>query len=218
MYPLHVEQSRIELASKPPIYTDINGLKFAKDVWEKLEKMFGGEGLVRRVQLMSQLVNTKLDNCKDMEDYVAKGISTVQKLNQINFTVADDWAATFLLASLPETYALIVMALQNIKMKLELEDLQVALKQRGADSDWKAEALVAGRKKPQGVECYTYHKQGHAWPRTERARVRTRTRWCVSIATNSDTNRSSVEMRATVENRRNSRSLCGSRNCLGVLM
>lgn len=93
--------SLLELGIDSTLYPHIRGLSTAKEIWLKLERVLGGDGLVRRVQLMSQLINTKRNDCKSMEDYVSKVVNTVHQLNKINFAVTDDWACTFLLADLP---------------------------------------------------------------------------------------------------------------------
>lgn len=158
-------KSRIELSIDKDLYAHIDGLTTAKEVWDKLAKVCGGDGLLRRVQLMTKLVNTKLDSCKGMDDYVSTIITTVHQLRQIKFAVTDDWACTFLLAGLPESFEPMVMALQNSGKELLLEDLQVSLIQRGPGSTTTVnDALLTsgtGRHKKAAVKCFSCGGVGH---------------------------------------------------------
>lgn len=165
-----VAQGRIDLAVGEHLIAHIEDAKSAKEAWEKLEKMCGGDGLVRRVQLMADLVNTRLDTCNGMADYVQRIISTVHELKRIKFEVSDDWAATFLLAGLPSSYSPMVMALQNSGKELSLDDIQVQLMQERADEpENKNSALVAqpqrdavpGAQSQGRRGCFVCGKLGH---------------------------------------------------------
>ncbi|KAJ8877212.1 hypothetical protein PR048_021666 [Dryococelus australis] len=66
-----------------------------------LKKDFEDLVLTRRVGLLRTLVTTRLENCKSVDEYIDKIISTTHKLNEIEFDVKNGWIATLLLAGLP---------------------------------------------------------------------------------------------------------------------
>lgn len=158
-----IAQARIDLAVEGHLVPHIEDLGSAKEASDKLEKVCGGDGLVRRVQLMADLVNTKLDSCKDMSHYIQTIISTIHELRRIKFEVSDDWACTFLLAGLPSPYAPMVMALQNSGTELSLEDIQLQLIQEKSEPEDKSSALMSQHKKKQFKKktCYSCGEEGH---------------------------------------------------------
>ena len=73
-------RGRIILAIEPEVYAYIENAKNAKDAWELLATIFDDHGLTRKVNLLIEVTTTKLDNCKSMEDYVARIFAASQKL------------------------------------------------------------------------------------------------------------------------------------------
>lgn len=159
-----VARSKIVLHLDVQLLTHVEGATTAKEVWEKLDKVCGGDGLVRRVQLMAAMVNTRLAECKDMAEYVQSILSSVNELRRIKFDVTDDWACTFLLAGLPESYEPMIMALQNSGKKLSLEDMQIQLIQERRVERENGVALKAMNGKARGRgngACYVCGEEGH---------------------------------------------------------
>lgn len=104
-------KSAIILSIEKHNYVHVTTAKTAKEVWTKLKTTFEDTGAVRKVTLMRKIVNTKLSDCNSMEMYVTEIISTAQRLNEIGFTVADEWLAIFLLAGLSDEYLPMIMAM-----------------------------------------------------------------------------------------------------------
>lgn len=155
-------QARIVLNVESHLYTHIEKLKTSREMWLKLEKVCGGDGLGRRIQLMRKLVQTQLNDCKDIGDYVEQKQSVVKELQRIKFEVSDEWAATFLLAGLPEAFEPMIMALENSGKPLNLEEIEMSLLNRSHDV--KTETALAVRrasKSKADSECYSCGKKGH---------------------------------------------------------
>lgn len=106
-------KSKLILLIKPVHYTHIKHCTTAKQVWDALKAMFDDAGLMRRVNLIRVLSTTKLTDCANMEAYVHLLMNTAHQLNDIGVTLNDEWIGTFMLSGLPESYAPMIMALEN---------------------------------------------------------------------------------------------------------
>ena len=106
-------RGRIILAIEPEVYAYIEDAKSAKEAWGALATTFDDKGLTRKVGLLIEVATTKLENCKSMEDYVARIISTSYKLGTFGTKIPTDLVGALLLAGLPASYKPMVMALSS---------------------------------------------------------------------------------------------------------
>lgn len=164
-------RSKIILSVDTSIFTYIRETKTAKEAWDTLQKTFEDSGLTRKVGLLRELVTTRLENCKSIEEYVNRIILTAHKLNELNFEVRDEWIGTLLLAGLPDEYKPMIMALENSGTPITGDVIKVKLLQnircenaRGSNSD----AALYTKKDSKGksnfvkrVKCFTCGKNGH---------------------------------------------------------
>jgi hypothetical protein len=65
-----VALSTICLGLDPSLYVHVNTARTAADAWGKLQEVFKPKGAVGCITILSQLVNTKLTDCKDIPEYV----------------------------------------------------------------------------------------------------------------------------------------------------
>lgn len=105
--------AKIILLVEPSVYPHIEAATTAKEAWDALQKAFEDSGVTRKVGLLRQLINTRLENCKSIEEYVSSIVSTSQRLSEINFEVGEDWLGALLLAGLPDSYKPMIMGLEN---------------------------------------------------------------------------------------------------------
>lgn len=123
-------RSKIILLVHPVNYNHIRTCTSAKVTWTHLKKTFEDSGLYRRVSLIRQLTSTKLDECRDIEDYVNKIVLAAHKLRQIDGnSVSDDWLATFLLTGLSQRYDPMIMTLENSNIDLTSDVIKTKLLQ-----------------------------------------------------------------------------------------
>lgn len=128
-------RTKLVLLIKPINYVHISTCTNAHQIWSKLKETFQDSGLSRKVNLIRQLTNTKLDNCKNMEDYVNTVMSAAHKLNGVTGdAVADDWIGTFLLAGLPERYSPMIMAMENSNVVITSDSVKTKLLQEKSPS------------------------------------------------------------------------------------
>lgn len=165
-------KSKIILLVHPINYVHIQEAKTAKEVWDNLAKAFDDKGLTRRVGLLRDLINTSLENCLNIEDYVNKIMTSAHKLRNIGFEVNDEWLGTLLLAGLPDMYQPMIMALESSGVKITADSVKTKLLQDVRNSE--SNALYVKSTKNQrvkqaqdknkigkGPRCYICNKYGH---------------------------------------------------------
>lgn len=60
-------KSKLVLLIKPINYVHIKACTTAKQIWEKLQFTFQDSGLSRKVNLIQEMTNTKLEDCVNVE-------------------------------------------------------------------------------------------------------------------------------------------------------
>lgn len=157
--------SKIILCLEPINYSHVQSAKNAKDAWNALTNAFEDSGLTRRVGLLRQLTTTRLENCKNVEEYVNSITTTAHKLSEIGFNVNDEWVGSLLLTGLPEHYRPMIMGLESsgtkitgdaIKVKL-LQDVKVVEEAKNIES----ETAMYSNKKKTSFKCFSCNKMGH---------------------------------------------------------
>lgn len=168
-------KSKIILLVDPINYIHIQEATTAKEVWDNLAKAFDDNGLTRRVGLLRDMINTTLDGCQNIEDYVNKIMTTAHKLRNIGFVVNDEWLGTLLLAGLPDMYQPMIMALESSGLSITADSVKTKLLQDVRKSDTTAlyvnkskinsqytkQASEKVNKPNKGPRCYTCNKHGH---------------------------------------------------------
>ncbi|KAJ8715602.1 hypothetical protein PYW07_010084 [Mythimna separata] len=162
-------------------YVHVQEATTAKQVWTKLVEVFDDSGLSRKVGLLKDLINTNLENCSSVEEYVNKVMSTAHKLRNINFVVGDEWLGTLLLAGLPDYYKPMIMALESSGVNITSDYVKTKLLQEVKVSDSVAYYTKSNKKQnniskstpknsqnqsqerrhPTGPRCFVCNKYGH---------------------------------------------------------
>ena len=145
------------------IYSHVQDCKSAKEAWETLSKMYDDRGLSRRVGLLRRLITTTLGECKSMDAYVNRIISTSKDLNGVGFPISEEWVGSFLLAGLGDEYKPMIMALENSGTPITGDAIRTKLLQEEVLDDDDNKAFKAFRKS-QGqkrIQCRTCSGWGH---------------------------------------------------------
>lgn len=162
--------AKICLFVKPCCYAHVREARTPKEAWNNLQKAYEDKGLIRRLGLLRILFNTKLDNSKNMENYVSKIISTAQQIADISKPIEDEFIAVLMLNGLPNSFDPMVMALENsgidltselVKAKLLQEDIRTEVSECGNPAD--SALAIKGTKKNNKFtfKCFKCHKTGH---------------------------------------------------------
>jgi hypothetical protein len=90
----------------------VNTAKTAADAWKKLEEVFKPKGAVGHISILSQLINTKLTDCKDIPDYVNRITLASQQLKLADFTM-EELVGKLMLIGLREDYRTLTWVLDH---------------------------------------------------------------------------------------------------------
>jgi hypothetical protein len=107
-----VALSTICLGLDPSLHVYVNTAKTAADAWKKLQEVFKPKGAVGRISILSQLINTKLTDCKDIPDYVTRMTLTFQQFKLADFTM-EELVGNIMLIGLTEDYRTLTMVLDH---------------------------------------------------------------------------------------------------------
>lgn len=105
--------SELILMIDSTIYSYVDGKNSLKEAWETLEKAFSDSGTCRKVLLLQQWINTKLNECSNMEEYVNKMTTSWARLKTMGFKIDEEVGASVLLAGLPNEYKPMILGLEQ---------------------------------------------------------------------------------------------------------
>lgn len=75
--------------------------------------MYEDRGLDRKIALLAQLTQHRLEECDGMQEYIDKKVSAANKLLGIGFEVNDEWLGCIILTRLTEAYRPMIMSLES---------------------------------------------------------------------------------------------------------
>lgn len=156
--------SELNLLLDESIYAYITDTATAKAAWEALEKAFQDSGVSRKVGLLKQLVELKMEDCDSTEDYVSKIMMTAQKVKKTGLKLDDEVIASLMLAGLPQNFDSLVMAVENSSKVLKTDEIKTLLLQEPrlnsaiASNSFLAKAK---RKQKKPFLCHSCGQPGH---------------------------------------------------------
>lgn len=121
--------SHLSLLLDESVYSYIANTETSKEAWDALEHAFEDSGLVRKVELLKQMVQLKLRDCSSMEEYVNRSVMTSLKVTKAGLKLDDELVASFMLTGLPDEYRPLVMAVENSNTKLTTDAVKTLLLQ-----------------------------------------------------------------------------------------
>ena len=148
------------------------------DMWEALRQHFERDTTVNKVFLKKQLVMLKMQEGTPVQDHLRRMKELTDRLASINAAVDDEDQMVYLLSSLPESYSVLVTALET-REGLTLQDVQRALVSEELKREQAGETSVAessgldsalkAMKKPgrqetvekSPLKCYWCQREGH---------------------------------------------------------
>ena len=136
-------------------------------VWNKLKEQFQKKSWVSRLNLRRKLHSLKLNDSGSVQDHVKTMMETFHELSVVGDAVKDDDKVVFLLASLPESYTTLLMALEASATVPEMDAVIEKLlheerKHKERDESQSNGAYTAkSRPRSRGPRCYGCQKIGH---------------------------------------------------------
>ncbi|CAF4946153.1 unnamed protein product [Pieris macdunnoughi] len=70
----------------------------AYDLWSTLKHMYDDSGYMRKISLLRNLINIRLENCESMAQYVTQIVETGQRLRGTGFSITDEWIGALIMA------------------------------------------------------------------------------------------------------------------------
>lgn len=100
------------------VIKEILNCETAKSMWERLSNLYEDNNPNRFITLNQEMFSTKLENCKDMAEYIEKMRSIGIKMRTILPEYPDQAVAANILTNLPAYFRPLTMALENSVQKL----------------------------------------------------------------------------------------------------
>ncbi|GBM27093.1 hypothetical protein AVEN_189867-1 [Araneus ventricosus] len=76
----------------------------AKDMWEKIESTYQSKGPARKVNLLKSLLQLKMEIVSDVRDHIRKFLDFIDKLQDLDIVIDEDFTSVMLLYSLPANF------------------------------------------------------------------------------------------------------------------
>jgi hypothetical protein len=122
----------------------VRRLETPSEIWEKLKEVHEPKGRQHRLFLRRKFFTMKMQEGDSMQEHINKIKSLQDKLESMGATLQEEDVLTVLLASLPETYETLVIALESAGDNLTEQQVIVRLLQEEARR--KENALSNGKK------------------------------------------------------------------------
>lgn len=160
----------IALSVEQSIYVHISKCNDALTMWKTLQKLYEDNGLSRKIGLLRNLIQCRLEDCDDMQDFIDKIMSTAAKLTGIGFEIPDVWLGAILLAGLTEEFAPMIMSLETNNQEISADAIiSKLIDMKKTDSKGEAFACKHGnrkgkqnsKKKPKQRKCYICDSDQH---------------------------------------------------------
>lgn len=159
----------IVLAIDPSLLYVIGEPSNPVDVWKKLEDQFQRKTWANKLHLRKQLYSLRLENDGSMQEHIRAMTETFNALSVIGDAITEEDRVVHLLASLPESYAVLVTALEAspevpsmemVTERLLHEERKTKGAEHGHDSGVEKAMAVKWQKK-KAPKCYRCGQIGH---------------------------------------------------------
>lgn len=136
-----------------------------KTVWDLLEKQYQKKSWVNKLELRRKLYSLRLNEGDSANDHIKIMLEIFNKLSAIGDNINEEDRVVHLLASLPESFNMLVTALQSNEkvpaMELVLERLRHEEQKIKEKKSVQGEENVLLSRKNNNIKCYHCGKIGH---------------------------------------------------------
>ena len=137
-------------------------------VWKKLADQFEKKSWANKLELRRKLYSLRLKEGESVQEHIKSLTETFESLSVIGDSVSEEDRVVYLLASLPESFSMLVTAFEVVpKMEVVTERLlskERKMKEQGeSGSEVPAKAMPSANRPPKskGPVCYHCWKPGH---------------------------------------------------------
>lgn len=128
-------KAKLILTIDTSLYVHIKQAATTYDLWFTLKHMYDDSGYTRKISLLRNLINIRLENCESMAQYVTQIVETGQRLQGTGFRITDEWIGALMLAGLPEKYAPMIMAIEHSGIEVSADIIKTKLMDMCADDN-----------------------------------------------------------------------------------
>ena len=82
-------RTTINMAMEPTVYSHVDGIESAKDIWNKLRITYEDDGAFRRLRLLRDIIITGLEDCESTNDYLHRKCTVSRKLRETGLDMPD---------------------------------------------------------------------------------------------------------------------------------
>lgn len=168
-------KAKLVLTIDPSLYVHIKQAVSAYELWNTLRTMFDDSGYTRKISLLRNLINIRLENCETMTQYVTQIVETGQRLQGTGFKITDEWIGALMLAGLPEKYAPMIMAIEHSGMEVSADVIKTKLMDMclevGTTSGSESAFIAKGTHRVRNGNPRSGHSQNHKQTRSEMSSV-----------------------------------------------
>lgn len=122
-------KAKIILSLDKRNYGHVQDTVTPKQTWDKLIKTFEDTGLTRKVGLLKSLTSARLNECKNIEEYIHKITNAAHQLREIGIDISEEMVGALLLSGLPNEYRPMIMGLENSGLVITGDSVKVKLLQ-----------------------------------------------------------------------------------------
>ncbi|XP_073841217.1 uncharacterized protein [Musca autumnalis] len=162
----------------------IKSCKTSAEAWKRLEEVHRPSGPVRKVSLYKKLLNLRMADGENMQQFLNEFSNCVDKLSEVGITIQSELVVIILLSCLPKSYEQFVVAMETrdslpsfdiLKVKL-LEEGERKVQNSTTENSSEAQAyMVKSRKfnstnngarssrtsKAKNFKCFSCGRRGH---------------------------------------------------------
>lgn len=120
-------KAKLILTVDPSLYIHVKDTSSAKEVWDKLRKLYEDSGFARKIGLLRKLISLRLDNCESMENYINQVIDTSQKLERCGFSLSQELIGSLMLAGLTDRFEPMVIAIEHAGIDVTADSIKSRL-------------------------------------------------------------------------------------------
>lgn len=154
--------AKINLMIEPCCIVHVRNTETPSQAWQKLQKAYESSGLSRRLRLLRNLFNVRLENFPTMTDYISEVLNLSQQLNDISAPLDDEFIGVILLSGLTADFDAMVLALEHSQTKITSDLIKSKLLDHADKKvEENAQAFFTGKRPYKTIKCNYCGLLGH---------------------------------------------------------
>jgi hypothetical protein len=117
------DKSIICMLIDPVCFSKVRSAKTAKEAWDKQKAAYEDKGWGRRLCLQQNLFNCRLNQCKNMDDYINKIQNIAHQLEDIDLIIDDSWLVSIILGGLSDEYEPYRQSMDTLRTPISSDEL-----------------------------------------------------------------------------------------------